>query len=85
LKGRKINEKRLSQAVVLVQNSDFHCGKLERLIIFYLRKKDRFISRKNILLKEIVNALSLSQYSRDECLDAIRRLEKRNILMLTPN
>jgi hypothetical protein len=79
--GRKPNEKKLSHQVVLVCNSSWRCGKLERSIITYLQRKNHLF-KKDISIRELVGSLSLSNYNKDECLDAIGRLEKRKIVML---
>jgi hypothetical protein len=81
--GRKKNEKRISHAVVLMRNSNWRCGKLERSIISYLQKKNHLF-KKDVPVKEVVTNSSLSEYSKDECLDAIKRLEQRKIIMLLP-
>jgi hypothetical protein len=83
LTRKRTNEKRLTKAVVLMRNSSWRCGKLERSIILYLQKKNHLF-QKDIPVKELVNTSSLSEYSKDECLDAIKRLEQRNIIMLLP-
>ncbi|MCW4024131.1 MAG: hypothetical protein NWF01_03755 [Candidatus Bathyarchaeota archaeon] len=81
MSGKRTKEKRLSKAVVLMRNSNWRCGKLERSIILYLQKKNHLF-KKDVPVKELVSNSSLSEYSRDECLDAIKRLEQRKIVML---
>jgi hypothetical protein len=81
MSGRKVDEKKFSHAIVLTSNSNWRCGKLERSIIIYLRKRN-LLFKKDTSIKELVNTLTMSHYSKDECLDAIKRLEKRKIVML---
>jgi hypothetical protein len=68
--------------VVLIRNTTWRCGKLERSIVKHLHKRHENLGESKILVKDIMHNLNLAGEKRNEFLDALRRLEKRNIVRL---
>ncbi len=68
--------------VVLIRNTTWRCGKLERSIVKHLHKRHENLGESKILVKDMMHNLNLAGEKRNEFLDALRRLEKRNIVRL---
>jgi hypothetical protein len=68
--------------VVLIRNTTWRCGKLERSIIRHLHKRHENFGKSETSIKDMMNHLNLTVEKRNEFLDALRRLEKRNIVRL---
>ncbi len=83
-RGRKSNEQTLVRTiVVLIRNTTWRCGKLEKSIVRHLYKRNENFGKNGITVKEIMTNLNITGEKKDECLDALRRLEKRNIIKIT--
>ncbi|MDH5375017.1 MAG: hypothetical protein OEZ21_01455 [Candidatus Bathyarchaeota archaeon] len=82
--GRETSEtRRLVRAiVVLIRNTTWKCGRLERLIVSYLNKKARGFGKTQIGVSDIIQNFELTGKRKNEFLDAIRRLERRNIIRI---
>jgi hypothetical protein len=74
----------VKSVVVLMRNTTWRCGKLERSIIKHLHKRHENFGNSEISIKEMMTHLNLTSEKRNEFLDALRRLEKRNIVRLNP-
>ena len=73
--------KRLSKAlIILLRGTTWKCGRLERLIVEYLRGRTWKFGKPQISVKELIQKFKLQGKRKDEFLDAIKRLEKRNII-----
>jgi hypothetical protein len=84
-RGRKSNEQTLYRTIViLIRNSTWRCGKLEKSIVRHLYKRHENFGKNEVSVKEIMLSLNITGEKKDECLDALRRLEKRNIVRITP-
>ena len=84
-RGRKSNEQTLVHTiVVLIRNTTWRCGKLEKSIVRHLYKRNENFGKTGVSVREIMLNLNITGEKKDECLDALRRLEKRNIVRLTP-
>jgi len=84
-RGRKSNEQTLVRTIVtLIRNSTWRCGKLEKSIVRHLYKRHENFGKNDVSVKEIMLSLNITGEKKDECLDALRRLEKRNIVRITP-
>lgn len=68
--------------VVLMRNTTWRCGKLERSIITHLHKRHENLGKSDMAVKDMMHNLNLAGEKRNEFLDALRRLEKRNIVKL---
>ena len=78
------SEKRLFRKaiVVLIRNTTWRCGKLERLIVKHLHKESVGLGRSGTPLTDMLQSFRLSGKKRNEFLDAIKRLERRNIVKI---
>ena len=84
-RGRKSNEGTLVRTIViLIRNSTWRCGKLEKSIVRHLYKRHENFGKNEVSVKDIMLSLNITGEKKDECLDALRRLEKRNIVRITP-
>lgn len=68
--------------VVLIRNTTWRCGKLERSIVKHLHKRHENFGKPEVSVKDMMHHLNLAGEKRNEFLDALRRLEKRNIVRL---
>jgi hypothetical protein len=76
LRGRR----KLRRAIVLIRNTTWRCGKLERLIVRHLLKEALSFGKTCMPLNDMVQSFKLSGKKKAEYLDAIKRLERRNII-----
>jgi len=84
-RGRKSKEQTLVRTiVVLIRNTTRRCGKLEKSIVQHLYKRHQNFGKAEVSVKDIMVNLNITGEKKDECLDALRRLEKRNIVKITP-
>jgi hypothetical protein len=84
LTGKRNSEtKRLVRAiVVLIRNTTWRCGKLERLIVKHLYKRNASFGKPEMPIKDMLKNFDLTGKKKNEFLDAIRRLERRNIVRI---
>jgi hypothetical protein len=68
--------------VILIRNTTWRCGKLERLIVKHLHKRHQNLGKSETLVNDMIHKMNLNGEKRNEFLDALRRLEKRNIVRL---
>jgi hypothetical protein len=68
--------------VVLIRNTTWRCGKLERSIVKHLHKRHENFGKSEVSVRDMMHHLNLGGEKRNEFLDALRRLEKRNIVRL---
>jgi hypothetical protein len=84
-RGRKSNDQTLVRTIViLIRNTTWRCGKLEKSIVRNLYRRHQNFGKAEVSVKDIMANLNITGEKKDECLDALRRLEKRNIVRLTP-
>jgi len=79
-KSEKERQKILKAVVVLVRNTTWKCGKIERLIVNYLQKHLMRYGSPKSSIEEMTRHLDLKGKQRSEFFDALRRLEKRRII-----
>ncbi|MBS7632765.1 hypothetical protein KEJ15_03970 [Candidatus Bathyarchaeota archaeon] len=84
IKGNSGETQRLVKAiVVLIRNTTWRCGALERAIVKHLHKKGTDFGKRGVPLNEMLqNFQVMKGKKRNEFLDAIRRLERRNIIRI---
>lgn len=68
--------------VVLIRNTTWRCGKLERLIVKNLYRRNVNFGGSGMPITEMIQSFKLTGKKRNEFLDAIRRLERRNIVRI---
>lgn len=76
------SSKLVEAVVALKRNTTWKCGRLERLILDYLSRQLRFCGRRKVPLREMIRHFGLKGKKRSEFIDAVRRLERRNIITL---
>ncbi len=85
LKEVKPNEITIVQTiVVLLRNTTWRCGKLERSIVTHLRSRRQNFGRSEVSIRDIMHHLNIKGEKKEECIDAIKRLDKRNIVRILP-
>ncbi len=72
------------QFAVLIRNTTWRCGKLEKSIVKHLHKKHENFGKTGVPVSDMMRNLDLEGEKKNEFLDALRRLEKRNIVRLMP-
>jgi hypothetical protein len=84
LAGKKNSEtKKLVKAIViLIRNTTWRCGKLERLIVKHLYKRNTGFGKPEMPITDMLQNFKLTGKKKNEFLDAIRRLERRNIVRI---
>jgi len=85
LTGRKDSREtqRLVRAlVILVRNTTWRCGKLERLIVKHLHKTSASFGMPSIPIKDMLQNFKITGKKKNEFLDALKRLERRNIIRI---
>ena len=82
---RAVTEQTLvRQFVVLIRNITWRCGELEKSIVKHLHKKHENFGKKGVPVSDMMQNLDFTGEKKNEFLDALRRLEKRNIVRLMP-
>jgi hypothetical protein len=77
-------QRMIKAIAVLVRNTTWKCGRVERLIINYLQTKIRKFGHTKVSVKEMLQHFKLDGKQKNEFLDAVRRLEKRRIIRVEP-
>jgi len=65
---------------VLLRNTTWKCGRVERLVVNYLRDQIRKFGRAQTPVREMLQHFKLKGKQKSEFFDAIKRLEKRRII-----
>ena len=82
--GHKREKTLVKTLVVLIRNTTWRCGKLEKSIVKHLHKKHENLGKKEVYVNDIMQNLNFTGEKKNEFLDALKRLEKRNIVRLLP-
>jgi hypothetical protein len=81
LSKTKSHKKTIVRAiVVLIRNTTWRCGRLERLIVKHLHKRNENFGKPEMSINDMMLNLRLTGKKKNEFLDAVKRLEKRNIV-----
>jgi len=85
LTGRKSGEtqKLIKAIVVLIRNTTWRCGRLERSIVKHLCKRSAGFGKPEMPVTDMLQSFKLTGKKKNEFLDAIRRLERRNIIRIS--
>ena len=73
----------LETTIVLLRNTTWKCGRVERLIVNYLRK--RLKRRGCTKVKDVLEDVKYKKIQNYQFFESIRRLEKRSIIKLVFN
>jgi hypothetical protein len=81
-KRKDDTQKLVRTIVVLMRNTTWRCGKLERLIVKNLCRRSASLGKPWMSIKELIQSFRLTGKKKNEFLDAIKRLERRNIVRI---
>ncbi len=84
LKQQTSEQTLVKHLVILIRNTTWRCGKLEKSIVKHLHKKRENFGKQGVPVSDMMQNLDLTGEKKNEFLDALRRLEKRNIVRLKP-
>ena len=80
---RKAKEQTLIRTIViLIRNTTWRCGKVEKSIVCHLYKRHINFGKPGVSIRDIMQNLNFVGAKKDECIDALKRLEKRNIVKM---
>jgi len=81
-RSRKKAQHMIKAIAVLLRNTTWKCGRVERLVVNYLRDQIRRFGRVRTPVTEMLQHFKLRGKQRSEFFDAIKRLEKRRIIKI---
>ena len=67
---------------VLLRNTTWKCGRVERLVVNYLRDQIRKFGRVQTPVTDMLQYFKLKGKQKSEFFDAIKRLERRRIIKI---
>ncbi len=67
---------------VLLRNTTWKCGRVERLVVNYMRNQILRFGRGQTPVKEMLQHFKFKGKQKSEFFDAIKRLEKRRIIKI---
>jgi hypothetical protein len=76
-------QKLVKAIVVLIRNTTWRCGKLERLIVKNLCRRGVGLGKPGMPIREMIQSFKLTGKKKSEFLDALKRLERRNIVRIS--
>ncbi|MBS7639068.1 MAG: hypothetical protein QW804_00500 [Candidatus Bathyarchaeia archaeon] len=79
-RAKSEGQKMLRAVVVLLRNTTWKCGKVERLVIQYLQSHLLKYGSPRSSVMEMAQYFNLNGKQKSEFFDALRRLEKRHII-----
>jgi len=83
---RKTTSQRLTSAfLVLLRDTTWKCGTVERLVVNYLRRQIRHCKRSHFAVEDILENFEVKKNQQRRFFDAIERLEKRGIIKIVFN
>jgi hypothetical protein len=80
--GEKSEPRFVRTIVVLIRNTTWRCGRLERLIVKRLHNRRTLLGKPEMPIGDMLQNFKVSGKKKSEFLDAIRRLERRNIIRI---
>jgi len=75
-------QKMFRAVAVLLRNTTWKCGRIERLVVGYLQHHLRRDGRHWSQIKDMIQHFKLQGKQKSEFFDALRRLEKRRIIRI---
>jgi len=79
----KQEAQRMIRAIaVLLRNTTWKCGRVERQVVNYLRDQIRKFGRAQTPVPEMLKYFKLKGKQKSEFFDAMKRLEKRRIIKI---
>ncbi|MCW4020940.1 MAG: hypothetical protein NWF14_06910 [Candidatus Bathyarchaeota archaeon] len=81
-RSKRETQKMFKAIAVLLRNTTWKCGRIERLVIKYLQNHLRRHGRPGSYIKDMVQHFKLHGKQKSEFFDALKRLEKRRIIKI---
>jgi ribosomal 50S subunit-associated protein YjgA (DUF615 family) len=82
----KTTSQRLTRAfLVLLRDTTWKCGTVERLVVSYLRRQIRHRKRTHFAVEDMLENFEVKKNQQRRFFDAIERLEKRGIIKIVFN
>jgi len=81
-RSREEAQRMIRAIAVLLRNTTWKCGRVERLVVNHLREKFRKCGLAQTPIREMLQYFRLRGKQKSEFLDAIKRLEKRRIIRI---
>ena len=81
-RSRKEAQRKIRAIAVLIRNTTWKCGRIERLVVNYLRRQLQRCGNAQTPIREMLQYFRLSGKQKSEFLEAIRRLERRHIIRI---
>jgi hypothetical protein len=81
-KSKSDTQKLVRAIVVLIRNTTWRCGKLERLIVKNLCRRNAGLGDPGMPIRDMIQNFKLTGKKKSEFLDALKRLERRNIVRI---
>ena len=78
----KETQRMFKAIAVLIRNTTWKCGRIERLVIKYLQTHLRTQGKPWSSIKDMVSHFKLRGKQKSEFFDALRRLERRRIIRI---
>jgi len=78
----KETQKMFKAMAVLLRNTTWKCGRIERLVVGYLQNQLRKSGTSWSRIRDMVQHFKLQGKQKSEFFDALRRLEKRHIIRI---
>lgn len=81
-RSKRETQRMLKAIAVLIRNTTWKCGRIERLVVNYLENHLRKNGTDWSRIKDMVQHFKLQGKQKSEFFDALRRLEKRHIIKI---
>ncbi|RJS76935.1 hypothetical protein CW712_00200 [Candidatus Bathyarchaeota archaeon] len=81
-RSKKETQKMFKAIAVLLRNTTWKCGRIERLVVGYLQNHLRRQGKPRSSIKDMIQHFKLQGKQKSEFYDALRRLEKRRIIKI---
>jgi len=72
----------LRSIAVPLRATTWKCGRVERLLVNYLRTQLQWRGRNELTVRDVMQHFNLKGRRKNEFLDALKRLEKRRIIRI---
>jgi len=76
-------QKMIMSIATLLRHTTWKCGKIERRVVTYLQRRHQRIGSAQTPVEDMMHDFGLDGKQKSEFLEAIRRLEKRNIIRIS--
>jgi hypothetical protein len=82
-KSSSDTQKLVRAIVILIRNTTWRCGKLERSIVRNLYRRNAGLGDPRMPVGDMIQDFKLTGKKKSEFLDALKRLERRNIVRIS--